>query len=106
MHTGDLAAIDDDGYCNIVGRVKDMIIRGGENVYPREIEEFLYRHAKVKEVQVFGVPDRSTARRSAPGSSRKPATRSPRGESRVLSAGPDSPLQDAALFSFQRPNCR
>jgi fatty-acyl-CoA synthase len=57
MHTGDLAVIDDDGYCNIVGRVKDMIIRGGENVYPREIEEFLYRHAKVREVQVFGVPD-------------------------------------------------
>jgi len=57
MHTGDLAVIDDEGYCNIVGRVKDMIIRGGENVYPREVEEFLYRHAKVREVQVFGVPD-------------------------------------------------
>ena len=57
MHTGDLATIDKDGYCNIVGRVKDMVIRGGENVYPREIEEFLYRHPKVSEVQVFGVPD-------------------------------------------------
>ena len=57
MHTGDLGTIDADGYCNIVGRVKDMVIRGGENVYPREIEEFLYRHPKVKEVQVFGVPD-------------------------------------------------
>lgn len=57
MHTGDLATIDADGYCNIVGRVKDMVIRGGENVYPREIEEFLYRHPKVREVQVFGVPD-------------------------------------------------
>lgn len=57
MHTGDLAIIDADGYCNIVGRVKDMIIRGGENVYPREVEELLYRHPKVKEVQVFGVPD-------------------------------------------------
>jgi fatty-acyl-CoA synthase len=57
MHTGDLATIDADGYCNIVGRVKDMIIRGGENVYPREVEEFLYRHPKVSEVQVFGVPD-------------------------------------------------
>ncbi len=57
MHTGDLATIDAQGYCNIVGRVKDMIIRGGENVYPREIEEFLYRHPKVREVQVFGVPD-------------------------------------------------
>ena len=57
MHTGDLATIDDDGYCNIVGRIKDMVIRGGENVYPREIEEFLYRHPKIEDVQVFGVPD-------------------------------------------------
>jgi len=57
MHTGDLATIDEDGYCNIVGRVKDMLIRGGENVYPREIEEFLFRHPKVQSVQVFGVPD-------------------------------------------------
>lgn len=57
MHTGDLATLDEEGYCNIVGRVKDMVIRGGENVYPREVEEFLYRHPKVKEVQVFGVPD-------------------------------------------------
>lgn len=57
MHTGDLAVLDADGYCNIVGRVKDMIIRGGENVYPREIEEFLYRHPKIQEVSVFGVPD-------------------------------------------------
>ena len=57
MHTGDLAVLDAEGYCNIVGRVKDMVIRGGENVYPREVEEFLYRHPKVKEVQVFGVPD-------------------------------------------------
>ncbi|AOZ03311.1 AMP-binding protein [Cupriavidus sp. USMAHM13] len=57
MHTGDLATIDADGYCNIVGRVKDMLIRGGENVYPREIEEFLFRHPKVQAVQVFGVPD-------------------------------------------------
>jgi fatty-acyl-CoA synthase len=57
MHTGDLATIDPDGYCNIVGRVKDMVIRGGENVYPREIEEFLYRHPKIRDVQVVGVPD-------------------------------------------------
>lgn len=57
MHTGDLATMDDDGYVNITGRVKDMIIRGGENVYPREVEEFLYRHPKVRDVQVFGVPD-------------------------------------------------
>ena len=57
MHTGDLATLDADGYCNIVGRVKDMLIRGGENVYPREVEEFLFRHPKVQAVQVFGVPD-------------------------------------------------
>lgn len=57
MHTGDLAVLDAEGYCNIVGRVKDMIIRGGENVYPREIEEYLYRHPKVQDVAVFGVPD-------------------------------------------------
>ncbi|MFO1198778.1 MAG: AMP-binding protein, partial [Burkholderiaceae bacterium] len=53
----DLATMDDDGYVNIVGRLKDMVIRGGENVYPREIEEFLYRHPKVQDVQVVGVPD-------------------------------------------------
>src|SRR5271167_625906 len=57
MHTGDLATIDAEGYCNIVGRIKDMVIRGGANVYPREIEEFLYRHPKVQDVQVIGVPD-------------------------------------------------
>lgn len=57
MHTGDLAVMDDEGYINIVGRIKDMIIRGGENVYPREIEEFLYTHPKVMDVQVIGVPD-------------------------------------------------
>jgi fatty-acyl-CoA synthase len=58
MHTGDLAVIDELGYCNIVGRVKDMIIRGGENVYPREIEEFLFRHPAIQDVQAFGVPDK------------------------------------------------
>jgi fatty-acyl-CoA synthase len=57
MHTGDLATIDAEGYCNIVGRLKDMIIRGGENIYPREIEEFLYTHPAVADVQAFGVPD-------------------------------------------------
>ena len=57
MHTGDLATMDDEGYVNIVGRSKDMIIRGGENVYPREIEEFLYTHPEVSDVSVIGVPD-------------------------------------------------
>ncbi|MCG8491588.1 MAG: AMP-binding protein [Sneathiellales bacterium] len=57
MHTGDLAILDEDGFCSIVGRVKDMIIRGGENIYPREIEEYLFRHPQVSEAQVFGIPD-------------------------------------------------
>ena len=56
MHTGDLATMDDEGYVNIVGRIKDMIIRGGENIYPREVEEFLYRHPDVADVQVIGIP--------------------------------------------------
>jgi fatty-acyl-CoA synthase len=57
MHTGDLATMDDGGYLSIVGRIKDMVIRGGENVYPREIEEFLYTHPDIADVQVIGVPD-------------------------------------------------
>ncbi|MEQ8798431.1 MAG: AMP-binding protein [Salinisphaeraceae bacterium] len=57
MHTGDLATLDEHGYCRIVGRLKDMVIRGGENIYPREIEEFLYRHPDIEDVQVIGVPD-------------------------------------------------
>jgi fatty-acyl-CoA synthase len=57
MHTGDLAVMRADGYCNVVGRIKDMVIRGGENVYPREVEEFLYTHPDVEDAQVIGVPD-------------------------------------------------
>jgi len=57
MHTGDLATFDEEGFCYIVGRVKDMIIRGGENIYPREVEEYLFRHPEISEVQVFGIPD-------------------------------------------------
>src|SRR5919202_1327265 len=57
MHTGDLATIREDGYVNIVGRIKDMVIRGGENIYPREIEEFLYSHPAIADVQGIGVPD-------------------------------------------------
>ena len=58
MHTGDLAVMDAEGYVNIVGRIKDLVIRGGENIYPREIEEFLYRHPQVQDVQVVGLPDK------------------------------------------------
>jgi fatty-acyl-CoA synthase len=57
MHTGDIAVMDDAGYVNISGRIKDMVIRGGENIYPREIEEFLYAHPAIKDVAVIGVPD-------------------------------------------------
>ena len=57
IHTGDLAVMREDGYCNVVGRIKDMVIRGGENVYPREVEEFLYTHADIEDAQVIGVPD-------------------------------------------------
>jgi len=57
MHTGDLAVMDDDGYISIIGRIKDMVIRGGENIYPREIEEFLYTHPDILDAQVIGVPD-------------------------------------------------
>jgi fatty-acyl-CoA synthase len=57
MHTGDLAVMDDVGYLNIVGRSKDMVIRGGENIYPREVEEFLHTHPDIEDVQVVGVPD-------------------------------------------------
>jgi len=58
LHTGDLAIMDENGYCKITGRIKNMIIRGGENIYPREIEEFLYTHPKVSDIQVYGVPDK------------------------------------------------
>ena len=57
MHTGDLGVMDADGYVNITGRIKDMVIRGGENIYPREIEEFLYTHPDIVDAQVIGVPD-------------------------------------------------
>lgn len=57
MHTGDLAVMREDGYCTIVGRIKDMVIRGGENIYPAEIEEFLYKHPDIEDVSVIGVPD-------------------------------------------------
>ena len=72
MHTGDLATMDDDGYCNIVGRIKDMVIRGGENVYPREIEEFLYTHPDIADVRSSACPTSATARSCAPGSQLKP----------------------------------
>ena len=62
MHTGDLAVMDEDGYVSIVGRIKDMVIRGGENIYPREIEEFLHTHPDILDAQVIGVPDAQVRR--------------------------------------------
>ncbi len=64
MHTGDLAVMDDDGYLSITGRIKDMVIRGGENIYPREVEEFLYTHPDILDAQVIGVPDAEVRRRA------------------------------------------
>ena len=87
MHTGDLATMDDDGYVNIVGRIKDMIIRGGENIYPREIEEYLYTHPAIADVQVVGVPDERYGEVCAPGSCSR-RRRSRRGRrARVLPRG-------------------
>ena len=88
MHTGDLGTMDDDGYVAIVGRIKDMVIRGGENVYPREIEEFLYTHPDIDDVQVIGVPD-DALRRGAHGLGADAARRRAahdRGAARVLPA--------------------
>ena len=97
MHTGDLATMDDDGYVNIVGRIKDMIIRGGENVYPREIEEFLYTHPDIVDVQVIGVPDaRYGEEVMAWVKARDGADLTTRGGAGVL-RGPDRALQGAAL---------
>src|SRR5258708_35646480 len=73
IHTGDIGVIDQEGYCNIVGRIKDMVIRGDENLYPREIEEFLYRHPKIQDVQIFGVADDRYGEEPAHGSGRDPA---------------------------------
>jgi fatty-acyl-CoA synthase len=72
LHTGDLATMDEDGYVKITGRAKDMIIRGGENVYPREIEEFLYTHPEISDVQVYGVPDEKYGEQVAAAIIKKP----------------------------------
>ena len=101
MHTGDLATMDEEGYCKIVGRIKDMVIRGGENVYPREIEEFLYRHPKIQDVQVFGVPDeryRRGAVRLDQAARRRDADGG--GGARVLPR-PDRALQGAAAYPLR-----
>ena len=102
MHTGDLATIDAEGYCNIVGRIKDMVIRGGENVYPREIEEFLYRHPKIQDVQVFGVPDDRYGEEICAWIKLRPGRRRQRGGDPRLLPRPDRALQGAALRQLRR----
>jgi acyl-CoA synthetase (AMP-forming)/AMP-acid ligase II len=100
--------IDEEGYCNIVGRIKDMVIRGGENLYPREIEEFLYRHPKVQDVQVFGVPDqRSYGEELCAWIMVKPGDDAARlrRDARFL-PGPDRPPQDPALCRSSSRNSR
>ena len=94
--------IDEEGYCNIVGRIKDMVIRGGENVYPREIEEFLYRHPKVEEVQVVGVPDAKYGEELCAWIKLKPGAERRRGGDPRLLPGPDRALQDPALHPLRR----
>ena len=87
MHTGDLATMDEQGYVNIVGRIKDMVIRGGENIYPREIEEFLYRHPKVQDVQVVGVPDQRYGEELCAWIIAKPGTRPTEDDIRAFCKG-------------------
>ena len=102
MHTGDLATIDDEGYINIVGRIKDMIIRGGENVYPRELEEFLYTHPDVADVQVIGVPDERYGEELMAWVIPRAGRRDRPGGPAVLVPRADRPLQDPALRQGRR----
>ena len=101
MHTGDLATMDDDGYVNIVGRIKDLVIRGGENVYPREVEEFLYTHPEIADVQVIGVPDERYGEELMAWVIAREGARRPRRGPGVL-RGRDRPLQDPALRQARR----
>ena len=94
MHTGDLAVMDEAGYLNIVGRIKDMIIRGGENVYPREIEEFLYGHPAIEDVQVIGVPDLRYGEEICAWVKLRPGAGADRGGAAGVLPGPDRALQD------------
>ena len=102
MHTGDLATLDAEGYCNIVGRIKDMVIRGGENVYPREIEEFLYGHPKIQDVQVIGVPDQKYGEEICAWIVPKPGVDAHGRRRACVLRSPDRPLQGAALREARR----
>ena len=102
MHSGDLAVIDEEGYCNIVGRVKDMIIRGGENMSPREIEEFLYRHPAVLDVAVVGVPDHKYGEAVCACIRLREGVSGDRGRHARVLPRADRPLQGAALRALRR----
>ena len=97
MHTGDLATMDDEGYVKIVGRSKDMIIRGGENVYPREIEEFLYSHDAISDASVYGVPDPRYGEAVMVSVILREGAVADRGRAARVLPGQDRPLQGAAL---------
>ena len=102
MHSGDIAVMDDDLYVSIVGRIKDMIIRGGENIYPREVEEFLYTHPDIVDVQVIGVPDKKYGEEMVAWVRlREGATHDPR-RSRCVLRRPHRPLQDPAVHPRDR----
>ena len=102
MHTGDLATMDADGYVNIVGRIKDMIIRGGENIYPREIEEFLYTHPDVSDVQVIGVPDEKYGEELMAWVKVREGALLTEDDLKAFCQGQDRPLQGAPLHQVHR----
>ena len=102
MHTGDLATIDAEGYCNIVGRLKDMVIRGGENIYPREVEEFLFTHPAVAEVQAFGVPDHRYGEELCVWIRRREGVSLNEAEVIAFCRARDRPLQGSALRAVRR----
>ena len=102
MHTGDLATMDDEGYVNIVGRIKDMIIRGGENIYPREIEEFLYTHPDVSDVQVIGVPSERYGEEVMAWVKPRPGAALDRRRARRVLPRADRDVQDPALLEVRR----
>ena len=96
-HTGDLATMDEEGYFKIVGRLKDMVIRGGENIYPREIEEFLHHHEKISDVYVVGVPDIKLRRGTLRMGEDEAGPDHDRAGGQGLLQGKDRPLQDPAV---------
>ncbi len=102
MHTGDLATADEEGYVNIVGRIKDMIIRGGENVYPREVEEYLYTHPAVLDVQVIGVPSEKYGEEVMAWVKLRPRHDGQRRGARRVLPRTDCDVQDPALLEVRR----